>query len=281
MGNDLDIPNGSAVLRVRGLRKQYSRRPALLRKPTPVLAVDGIDFEISAGKTLALVGPSGSGKSTVARCVARLEQPDAGEIWFAETEISQLRSRELRPFRTQVQMIFQDAVTSMNPQFLAAEVIEEPMLIQKQGDAPYRRARVRELMEEVGLAPNWADRRAIDFSGGQRQRLAIARALALQPKLLVLDEALSALDLSTRAQIANLLMDLQAAHSLSYLFISHDLAMVAKIADTIAVMSAGKIVEQGPGAAIVSCASHPETQQLLKARKAFPPSLAATAGTSL
>ena len=281
MGNDLHIPNGSAVLRVRGLRKQYSRRTALLRKATPVLAVDGVDFEIPAGKTLALVGPSGSGKSTVARCVTRLERPDAGEIWLADTEISQLRSRELRPLRTQVQMIFQDAVTSINPHFSAAEVIEEPMLIQNHGDATCRRARARKLMEEVGLSPSWADRRAIDFSGGQRQRLAIARALALQPKLLVLDEALSALDLSTQAQIANLLMELQAAHSLSYLFISHDLALVARTADTIAVMSAGKIVEQGPAAAIVSRASHPETQQLLKARKTFPPSLAATAGMSL
>jgi ABC-type glutathione transport system ATPase component len=281
MANDLHIPNANVLLRVYGLRKQYLRQQAFLRSPARVSAIDGVDFEIPAGKTLALVGKSGSGKSTVARCVTRLEVPDAGEIWFGETEISQLRSRELRPFRPQVQMIFQDAVTSMNPHFCAAEVIGEPMLIQEHGDKVYRRARARELMAEVGLAPNWADRHAIDFSGGQRQRLAIARALALQPKLLVLDEALSSLDLSTQAQIANLLLQLQAAHSLSYLFISHDLALVARIADTIAVMSSGKIVEQGPAAAIASHPSHPETQQLLKAHKAFPPSLAATAGTSL
>jgi ABC-type glutathione transport system ATPase component len=281
MATELHLPNGSAVLRVRGLRKQYSRRHAFLRRSTPVLAVDGIDFEIPAGKILALVGQSGSGKSTVARCVTRLEIPDAGEIWLGETEISRLGSRELRPFRTQVQMIFQDVVTSMNPQFSAADVIQEPLLIEKLGDRSYRHGRARELMEEVGLAPNWADRRGADFSGGQRQRLAIARALALQPKLLVLDEALSSLDLSTQAQIANLLLELQAARSLSYLFISHDLALVARIADTIAVMSAGKIVEQGAAAAVISRPSHPETQRLLKARKAFPSSLAAIAGTSL
>jgi ABC-type dipeptide/oligopeptide/nickel transport system ATPase subunit len=178
-------------------------------------------------------------------------------------------------------MVFQDAVTSMNPRFSAAEIIEEPLLIQRWGNKSARRSRARELMNEVGLSPNWADRLATEFSGGQRQRLAIARALALRPKLLVLDEALSGLDLSTQAQIANLLLELQSAHSLTYLLISHDLALVARLADSIAVMSAGRIVEQGQTPQIMSSPTHRETQALLTAAKGFQAAYAATLGGSL
>jgi len=257
------------VLRVSGLSKSYRRKGAVWQRTDDVIvAASEVEFEIFAGQTLALVGSSGSGKSTVARCVIRLEKPDAGKIWLEGTDISQLDSRELRSLQPKMQMVFQDAATSMNPRFTAAEVIEEPMRIQRQGDKSARRTRAKELMQEVGLSPQWADRYALDFSGGQRQRLAIARALALKPKLLVLDEALSGLDLSTEAQIANLLVDLQAAHSLAYLLISHDLALVTRLADTIAVMANGRIVEQGPAAQIIASAGHPETRALIASTRA-------------
>jgi ABC-type glutathione transport system ATPase component len=264
------------VLRVSGLRKGYQRRSAgLWRSGDVIAAASDVTFDIFPGQTLALVGSSGSGKSTVARCVTRLEKPDAGQVWLQDTDISQLDSREISSLRAKMQMIFQDAATSMNPRFTAAEVIEEPLLIRRQGDKSSRRTRTKELMQEVGLSPEWADRRALDFSGGQRQRLAIARALTLKPALLVLDEALSGLDLSTEAQVANLLIDLQTAHSLAYLFISHDLALVARLADTIAVMAHGRIVEQGPAAQVITNASHSETRALIAATKAAQMNLAA------
>jgi len=280
METDPQTSNRRPLLRVLGLRKQYFRQRSLLHRRNPVCAVDGVDFEISAGKTLALVGNSGSGKSTVARCVTRLETPDAGEIWIGEREISHLRSCQLRSLRTEIQMIFQDPATSINPRFCAAQVIQEPLRIQKHADREYRRQRAEELMNEVGLSPAWAERRALDFSGGQRQRLAIARALALQPKILVLDEALSALDLAIQTQILNLLLDLQASRSLAYLFISHDLTLVARVADSIAVMSAGKIVEQGLTSAILSHPNHPQTQRLLASGHLSLSNFAAAAGAT-
>jgi ABC-type glutathione transport system ATPase component len=256
-------------VRVRGLTKRYARRGLLWRSRIQVDAASDVTFEIPQGKTLALVGSSGSGKSTVARCVTRLEKPDAGQIWLGDTDISQLTNRELLPFRMQVQMVFQDAVTSMSPRFSAAEVIEEPQLIQRRGSRSERRQVALGLMAQVGLSPDSADRSAMEFSGGQRQRLAIARALALRPKLIVFDEALSGVDLSTEAQICNLLLDLQAAHSLTYLFISHDLPLVARLADSIAVISAGRIVEYGPTEKMISRAEHPETTALMASANAF------------
>ena len=263
------------VLRVRGLSKNYRRRVAPFARSEVVVAAEDVGIEIFAGQTLALVGRSGSGKSTVARCVTRLEKPDAGEVWLEGADIARLGSAELRPFRRKVQMVFQDAATSMNPRFTAAEIIEEPLLIQRQGDASSRRVRAGELMQEVGLSPQWGDRAAMEFSGGQQQRLAIARALALKPDLLVLDEALSGLDLSTEAQIVNLLLDLQAAHALAYLLISHDLALVARLADTIAVMAGGRIVEQGPAAQVMANATHSETLALVASARAATANLAA------
>ena len=268
-------PGDQPVLRVSGLSKSYRRRGAGWRRTELIVAASDVEFKILAGQTLALVGSSGSGKSTVARCVARIEKPDSGQIWVEGTDVARLDSSELRLLRPKVQMVFQDAVTSLNPRFTAAQVIEEPLLIQRQGEKSARRSRARELMEEVGLSPTWADRSAMDFSGGQRQRLAIARALALKPKLLVLDEALSGLDLSTEAQIANLLLDLQASHSLSYLLISHDLALVSRLADNIAVMAKGRIVEQGSAPQVIANASHSETRVLAASARAAQANLAA------
>jgi peptide/nickel transport system ATP-binding protein len=268
-------PTQTPTLRVDGLSKIYRRSRIAWRGSENIPATRNIAFEIFAGETLALVGSSGSGKSTVARCITRLEKPDTGNVWLEGVEIGQITRRELHAVRSRVQMIFQDAAASMNPRFTAAEVIEEPLLVQRIGDKSARRARAVELMKEVGLTAQSADRRATDFSGGQKQRLAIARALALGPKLIVLDEAFSGLDLSTEAQIVNLLLDLQASHSLSYLLISHDIALVARLADRIAVMAHGEIVEQGPTAVVLAGNGHAETRALLASARAAQANLAA------
>jgi ABC-type glutathione transport system ATPase component len=273
-----------SLLCVKGLHKQYVRG-GLWWKRVPVAAVSGVDFEILRGQTFALVGESGSGKSTVARCVARLEKPDSGRILIQGTDIAQFHWRDLLPFRASIQIVFQDAVTSMNPRFSALEVIEEPLLIQRQrSQGEYtpqnRRDLVRTLMEEVGITPDWMNRSILHFSGGQRQRLALARALALRPQLLVLDEALSGLDLSTQAQIANLLLDLQATHSLTYFLISHDLALVARLADVIGVMSRGQTVEVGPTQQIITNPNHVATKKLLASAKPTASNLTALTGES-
>lgn len=254
-----------ALLRVRGLNKRYWPRSRAWKRRIPLAAANNVSFEIAAGKTLALVGASGSGKSTVARCVARLERPDAGEIWMGSRDLAAMNAGDLFAVRAQVQMVFQDPVTSMNPRMSAAETIEEPLLLQERGTREERSARVRELMNEVGVKTEWMERKITQFSGGQRQRIAIARALALRPKLLILDEAYTGLDLSTQAQIANLLLELQSARGLTYLLISHDLRLVSRIADTIAVMSAGQIVEQGPAAETIARPVHQETRALVAA----------------
>jgi peptide/nickel transport system ATP-binding protein len=287
MGSNLyaDSPNDTpteSLLCVQALRKQYVRG-GIWRKRVPVAAVNGVDFEIPRGRTFALVGESGSGKSTVARCVTRLERPDSGRILIRGINIAQLRSRDLLPFRSGIQIVFQDAITSMNPRFSALEIIEEPLLIQSQrGQVEYdrrnRRDRVGALLVEVGISPDWMHRSILHFSGGQRQRLALARALALRPQLLVLDEALSGLDLSTQAQVANLLLDLQAAHSLTYLLISHDLGLVARLADEIGVMSGGQTVEIGPTQQIVTSPNHAATKKLLAAARTATSAFAAATG---
>jgi len=303
MGNDSksdlksNLPSpvsADAMLRVRAVSKRYVRG-GLLWNRTQVAAVDGVDLEIPPGRTLALVGESGSGKSTVARCVARLEEPDAGEIWIAGERIAgripgnlgspqpdsaRQSARANLLLRNQVQMVFQDSITSMNPRFTARRVIEEPLLIMGVS-AQLRRDAARTAVNEVGLSADWLDRSVMEFSGGQRQRLAIARALVVRPKLLVLDEALTGLDLSTQGQIANLLLDLQAAHSLTYLLISHDLALVARMADTIAVMAKGRIVEKGPAFEIMTAPKHEETLRLLSWARAAQSNLALISGTAV
>lgn len=264
-----------ALLRVRDLGKKYWTRRGRLRGRVALTAATNVSFEIAAGQTLALVGSSGSGKSTVARCVARLEKPDTGEIWIHNREIAQSDGKGLVCLRPEVQMVFQDPTTAMNARFSAAEIIQEPLLVQRRGSRAEQRTRVAELMREVGLQPDWMQRRVTEFSGGQRQRIAIARALTLRPELLILDEAFTGLDRSTQAQIANLLLELQAEHSLTYLLISHDLTLVSRIADHIAVMSRGEIVEQGTAAELFADPTREETRALVAAAQGFRPMYAA------
>jgi peptide/nickel transport system ATP-binding protein len=244
-----------------------------------VSAMCDVDLEIYAGQTLALVGSSGAGKSTVARCVTRLERPDSGHIWLDGIDIAQLSSRDLLPVRPKIQMILQDAVTSMNPRFSAAEVIEEPLRIQSASRSE-RRDISAAVMRDVGLPPEWLKRPILEFSGGQQQRVAVARALSTRPKMLVLDEALSGLDLSTQAQITNLLLDLQSARSIGYLLISHNLALVAHMADAVAIMSNGQIVETGAAQQILAEPKHAETQKLLASARAAESRFALASGAS-
>jgi ABC-type glutathione transport system ATPase component len=258
------------LLRVRGLCKRYVRRSGLLRPGHAVQALEEIDLALAAGSTLALVGESGSGKSTLARCIACLETPDAGEIVLEGRDVTRLSGRELLPVRRLVQLVFQDPATALNPRLSAVDIVEEPLRIQGRGTRAERRLRALDLMQQVGLSPGWGPRRPFDLSGGQRQRLAIARALAVEPKLLILDEALSGLDVSIQAQIVNLLLDLQTERGLTYLYVSHDLGLMGRIADEVAVLYRGRIVERGGVEAIFSGPRHPHTRALLESIPALP-----------
>jgi ABC-type glutathione transport system ATPase component len=253
----------TALVRTRGLSKQYVERSPFSREKFVIDAFIDVDLEIVPGCLTALVGESGSGKSTLASCLAMLEKPDRGGIWFEGDEVSRCEAGELAALRPKIQMVFQDSAGALNPRFSAGEIIAEPLEIQGRGTVKTLRARACELMEEVGLSPDSVDRRPMEFSGGQRQRLAIARAIALKPAFLILDESLSGLDLSTQAQILNLLLDLQATHSLTYLLISHDLSLVGQVADFVAVMHQGRIVEQGTPQDIFSTPQHTHTRALL------------------
>jgi len=252
-----------ALVRTRALSKQYVQRRPFSRKKCVIDALIDVELEIASGCVTALVGESGSGKSTLGNCLGMLETTDRGEIWFEGNEISRWKARQLVPLRSKIQMVFQDSVGALNPNFTAAETIEEPLEIQRRESGKRLRARACELMEEVGLSADWADRSPLEFSGGQRQRLSIARAIALEPAFLILDESLSGLDLSTQAHILNLLLDLQTAHSLTYLLISHDLSLVGQVAEFVAVMHRGKIVEQGSRQEVFDNPQHAHTRELL------------------
>ncbi len=230
-----------------------------------VRAVDGVDLTIHERETLALVGESGSGKTTAGRLLIRLVEPDAGEVRFDGVNLLQLRPRELRRMRRHFQMVFQDPYSSLNPRMRVGAAIEEPLVVHRLGDRSWRRRRVAELLEQVGLAPADARKYPHEFSGGQRQRIGIARAIACSPRFLVADEPVSSLDPPIQAQIVNLLAELQEKLGLAYLFIAHDLRLVRHVSDRVAVMYLGRIVEEGPTGAIFREPLHPYTRALLAA----------------
>jgi ABC-type glutathione transport system ATPase component len=254
----------SELLTVRGLRKRFHRAGH-----APVQAVDGVSFGVVRGETFALVGESGSGKSTVARLVVRLLEPDEGSVRFDDLDVGQLGRRELRRVRRRFQIVFQDPMSSLDPRMSVQTVVAEPLRIARMRG---HGERVRELLTLVGLDAVHAARFPHELSGGQRQRVAIARALALEPELLVLDEPVSALDSSIQAQILNLLTELQSRLGLSYLFVSHDLAVVRHVADHVAVMQHGRIVERAPVDQLFTSPTHPYTQSLLAAAATLPTS---------
>lgn len=252
------------LLEVENLVKTYSRGK-LVGPREEVRALDGVSFSIFRGTTLAIVGESGSGKSTLALCLACLERPTSGTIRFEESDILRLGEKDLRTTRRKIQLIFQDPASSFNPRWNILEILAEPLVLRGNLSHEEMRSRAQASLEQVGLSDDMEEKLPSGLSGGQRQRLAIARALILEPKLLILDEALSALDCSVKAQIANLLVELQSSLGMTYLFITHDLAMAAHLADEIAVMSKGRIVEQGPTDKILQQPQAGITRELLAA----------------
>jgi oligopeptide transport system ATP-binding protein len=253
------------LLEVRKLTKEFTRKQGLFGKGTPVRAVDDVSFTIEKGETFGLVGESGSGKTTTGRCILRLIEPTSGQVLFDGRDVLALSRTELRRARRDMQIVFQDPYSSLNPRMRVADIVEEPLIIHKLGSKAERRARVKELFALVGLNPDHLARYPHEFSGGQRQRIGLARALALNPSLIVADEPVSALDVSVQAQVINLLMELQQKLGLTYLFIAHDLRLVEHICTRTAVMYLGRIVEMGETAKLFAAPQHPYTRALLSA----------------
>ena len=254
-----------ALLEVRHLVKHFVRKHGVWRPPSIVKAVDDVSFTIQEGEMFGLVGESGSGKSTTGRCILRLVEPTSGEVLFRDENVLAFPRARMRQARRDMQIVFQDPYSSLNPRMRAGDIVEEPLIIHKLGSKTDRRARVAELFELVGLDTAYLSRYPHEFSGGQRQRIGIARALALHPALIVADEPVSALDVSIQAQVVRLMLDLKERLRLTYLFIAHDLRLVEHICNRVAVMYLGKIVEMGETRALFAHPRHPYTRALLSA----------------
>ena len=253
------------LLEVRHLVKYFVRKHGLWRAPSVVKAVDDVSFAIGEGEMFGLVGESGSGKSTTGRCILRLVEPSAGEVLFRGQDVLRFPRARMRRARRDMQIVFQDPYSSLNPRMRAGAIVEEPLIIHALGSKAERRQRVADLFNLVGLDPDHLTRYPHEFSGGQRQRIGIARALALNPALIVADEAVSALDVSIQAQVIRLMLELQARLKLTYLFIAHDLRLVEHICSRVAVMYLGRIVETGDTRALFASPTHPYTRALLSA----------------
>ncbi len=262
---DRVISETPETLAVEGLDVRFKVRRGFGQRPATLRAVRSLDLSIRQGETLGLVGESGSGKSTTGRAILRLVEPNAGSVRIDGQEITGLKGAELRAMRRRMQMVFQDPYSSLDPSMMVGDSIAEPLLVHERLNGGQRRERVQELIEIVRLSRDHLSRYPYEFSGGQRQRIALARAIALNPSLLVLDEAVSALDVSTQNQVINLLEDLQARFRMAYLFVSHDLSVVRHISDRIAVMYLGQIVETGPSERLFESPAHPYTEALLSA----------------
>lgn len=251
------------LLQVKELKKYFQVKKGIFGKSYTVAAVDDISFDLEKGKTLGLVGESGCGKSTTAKVILRLLPPTGGKVYFEERDVFELNKNSMRPFRKQMQLVFQNPYTCLNPRLKIGDIIAEPLTIHKLYRGKQKKEKVSEILELVGLSKDWYHRYPHEFSGGQRQRIGIARALATSPELIILDEPISSLDVSIQAQIINLLQDLQQELKLSYIFISHDLRMVRQMSDRVAVMYLGKIVELADTAELYTNPTHPYTQWLI------------------
>jgi len=253
------------LVEVRNLRKEFARRHGLFGAASRVAAVNTVSFAIEQGETFGLVGESGSGKTTTGRCMLRLIEPTSGEVWFRDENVLSFAPDRMRHARRDMQMVFQDPYSSLNPRMRVATIIAEPLVIHRMGTKTARRARVDELLTRVGLDPALKTRYPHEFSGGQRQRIGLARALALNPSFIIADEPVSALDVSIQAQVINLLLDLQSELGLTYLFIAHDLHLVRHVCTRVAVMYLGRIVELATTPQLFAAPRHPYTQALLSA----------------